>query len=313
MDKLLCLVGPTGVGKSEIALRLAVALNGEIVNADSRQVYKYLDIGTAKPSIQDRNKVKHHLLDVAEPDSVFSLALYRQQALAAFREIAGRGKLPILVGGSGQYIWSLLEGWEIPPVAPDEQMRQSLEEEATTEAGKNSLRQELKRLDPDMYDRIDLHNMRRVIRALETCRQGMQFSKLRQKMPSEWEGLVVGLTRPRTELYQRVDHRVEKMLLDGLLAETQDLLARYPHKHSVLATIGYKQLTAYIRGTTTLQQAVQTIKFETHRYIRQQYTWFKPTDPRIQWFTLGQTTDQNVVEEIIALTQQFISESKKEK
>ena len=306
-DKLICIIGPTGVGKSAVAVDLALALGGEIINADSRQVYMHMNIGTAKPSVSEKQGIRHHLLDIVEPNEVFSVAMYQEKAKDVIRDIVSRQKLPILVGGSGQYIWSLLEGWQIPAVKPNEELRARLETLGQTEEGKLILQEELRRVDLPTYQRIDLKNTRRLIRALETFHQeGTPFSSQRQKTSSDYDALIVGLTMDRRSLYAKVDERVEQMMRDGLLLETEQLLQRYPHKHSILATIGYKQLTAYINNESTLQEALQAIKFETHRYIRQQYTWFKPQDERIHWFTLSKQADKMVTDDIKQIMMQFL-------
>ena len=294
MSWLVAIVGPTAVGKSLMALELAQALEGEIVNADSRQVYRYMDIGTAKPGPEQRALVSHHLVDIIAPDEDFSLALYHKQAYNAIDDIQARKKLPFLVGGSGLYIWSVIEGWQIPPVPPDPDLRRELETRLARE-GIDSLYSELKRLDPLTALRIDPRNVRRLIRALEVClRSGNTFSRLQQKQP-RFPALIVGLTTERQDLYHRIDSRVDDMIAGGLVEETRELVGRgYGFHLPSMSGIGYRQIGMYLRGEMGLEAAIQQIKFESHRFARHQYAWFKPRDERIHWFDVSRTTPRDV-------------------
>ncbi len=283
MNALVAIVGPTAVGKSSLALHLSRTFNCEIVNADSRQVYRHMDIGTAKASPEEQRQVPHHLIDVVDPDQDFNLALYQEKATKAVRLIEGRGKLPLLVGGSGLYVWALLEGWRIPPVPPDPALRQELEVRATSE-GVEILYEELRQTDPAAAQRIDPRNPRRVIRALEVSRQGTPFSQLQSKK-ALFSYLVIGLTTDRSELYKRIDARVDGMMERGLLTEVEALVARgYGFDLPSMSGLGYRQIGMYLRGEMDLPSAVQQIKFDTHRFARHQYNWFRLRDERIHWF-----------------------------
>jgi tRNA dimethylallyltransferase len=295
MNPLLAIVGPTGVGKSQLALRLAQAFAGEIVNADSRQIYRYLDIGTAKPSPQERALVPHHLIDIVNPDENFSLAQYQQLALKAIENIQQRGKLPIVVGGSGQYVWSVLEGWGIPQVAPDPEFRQSLEEKAAR-GGEDELYDELSSVDPEAAQRIDPRNVRRTIRALEVYRETeTPFSQLQRKEAPSFNTLIIGLTTDREELYRRIDLRVDRMIEQGLVEEVKQLASRgFNFDMPAISSIGYKQVALFLKGEITLAVAIQQTKFETHRLARQQYTWFQLQDARIKWFDIQRTADMQI-------------------
>jgi len=303
MNDLVAIVGPTAIGKSRLALKLAQVFDGEIVGADSRQVYRHLDIGTAKPGREDMARVCHHLIDIINPDEPFNLAQYQELAAAAIDGITRRQRLPLLVGGSGQYIWALLEGWGIPRVAPNPGLRQDLEERAAANGG-DELFRELWKADPAAAGRIDPRNVRRVIRALEVS-QDPQASADRQRQKHEptFRSLIIGLTIDRDQLYQRIDARVDAMLERGLVAEVEKLLGMgYSSSLPALSGIGYKQIGQYLAGNITLETAMQQMKFESHRFVRQQYNWFNLKDDRIKWFDVRQP---RAGEEIAALIAEF--------
>jgi tRNA dimethylallyltransferase len=284
MKCLVAAIGPTAVGKSQLALRLAQDFDGEIVNADSRQVYRYMDIGTAKPSHAELSLVPHHLIGIINPDESFSLAIYQKLAHEAIENIQQRHKLPLLVGGSGLYVWSVIEGWQIPPVAPDTEFRHSLEIRAKKEGG-YALYQELQKVDPVAATKIMPSNLRRIIRALEIYQvKGQPVSQLWQKQPPSYPILIIGLTMQRDNLYRRIDSRVDEMIKQGLIDEVKDLIAkgRSPDLPS-MSGIGYKQIGMFIQGKLDLPTATQQIKNETHRFARHQYAWFHLNDARIHW------------------------------
>jgi len=303
MNRLVAIVGPTGVGKSRLALHLAQTFNGEIVSADSRQVYRYMNIGTAKPIPQERALVPHHLVDIINPDEGFSLAQYQQLAYKAIEDIQRRNKLALLVGGSGLYVWSVVEGWGVPQVPSDPEFRHSLERKAI-EVGKDKLYQELMQVDPVAAQRIDPRNVRRIIRALEVCRNTeTPFSQLQYKQAPLFDILIMGLTADRAELYRRVDLRVDEMIKQGLVAEVKKLVDMgYDFNLPAMSGIGYKQIGVFLRGELTLAAATQQIKFETHRFIRHQYSWFRLKDNRIRWFDIQSRAEP----EITALLAKFI-------
>ena len=304
MNHLLAIVGPTGIGKSRLAIRLARTFVGEIVSADSRQVYCHMDIGTAKPGREELSLIPHHLINIVNPDEDFSLAQYQELAYRAIGGIHQRNKLPILVGGSGMYVWSVLEGWGIPRVPPDLEFRHSLEEKAAR-VGKDELYQELEGIDPVAAQRIDQRNVRRTIRALEVHR-GTQtpFSQLQYKEAPPFHTLIIGLTADRVELYRRIDLRVDEMLKQGLVAEVEKLVNMgYDFTMPAMSGIGYKQIGMFLNEELTLATAIQQIKFETHRFVRHQYNWFQLKDERIKWFDIQGRLDS----EITALLASFIT------
>jgi len=302
MNNLIAIVGPTGVGKSRLALRLAHNFNGEIVSADSRQIYRYMDIGTAKPGGQELSFIPHHLIDIIKPDEVFSLAQYQQLASKAIEVIYQRRKLPLLVGGSGQYLWSVVEGWGIPRVPPDPDLRYKLEQKAAGGGGEELYR-ELLRRDPAAAKKVDRHNMRRVIRALEISKTKNQSLNHKPEKSTPYNTLIIGLTMDRTELYSRIDSRIDSMIERGWVEEVKNLInAGYNLNLPSMSSIGYRQIGQFLEGKTTLEAAIQQTKFESHRLVRQQYNWFSPKDDRIRWFDV-----QNRVEpEITALVGRFV-------
>ena len=285
---LLFIVGPTAVGKSALALNLALAFNGEIVNADSRQIYRFMDIGTAKPSLEDRAKVPHHLIDILDPDQGFSLSTFLELAQGAIADIQGRGKLAIVCGGTGQYIQALLGGWKVPKVPPDPQLRAKLEDEANR-GGTEALYQRLLEIDPESASRIHQRNLRRIIRALEIYEvTGTPASELRARQYPPFRSLIIGLTTSREELYTRIDHRVDDMLKNGLVEEVRHLhQLGYSASLPSMSSMGYKEIILLLKGDLSLEEAAQRIKYETHRFARRQYAWFRLRDPRIQWLETG--------------------------
>jgi len=301
MNQLIAIVGPTAVGKSSLSIHLAQAFGGEIVSADSRQVYRYMDIGTAKPSPEERALVPHHLIDIADPDQDFTLALYQDMASRAIADIQRRGQLALLVGGSGLYIKSIVDGLSIPQVAPDAGLRRSLEQRAERE-GYASLHNELKRVDPASAAGIDSRNVRRVIRALEVYHTtGTPFSLQRRSTPL-FDCLTLGLTTNRDNLYGMIDSRVDRMMQRGLVGEVEGLLEQgYSLDLPAMSGLGYKQIGQYINGDVGLEEAVQRIKYDTHRFARHQYAWFRPGDEAIYWFDVKDEAGlYNDVRELIA-------------
>ena len=303
---VLFVVGPTAVGKSALALHLALAFNGEIVNADSRQVYRSMDIGTAKPSPGNRERVRHHLIDILDPDQDFSLAVFLHMAREAVQDIQNRGKLPIVAGGTGQYIWALLEGWQVPHVPPHARIRRELEDEARRD-GADALYQRLREVDPQTASMMDPRNLRRVIRALEIyLTTGAAPSSLRRKHAPSHRSFVIGLTLDRKALYGKIDRRVDDMLRRGLVEEVQDLLrAGYSPGLPCMASMGYREAALYLNGELTLEEASQRIKYETHRFARRQYAWFRPADPRIHWVEAGLDVDRRAED----LAEKFLREA----
>lgn len=296
---LVVILGSTAVGKTEISLQLAESLEGEIVSADSRLLYRGMDIGTAKPSTAERSRAPHHLIDVADPDQVWSLGRYKLEAQQVIEEVQARGSLPFLVGGTGQYIRAVVQGWTIPAVKPQARLREALIA-WSDEIGGDGLHQRLACLDPVAAEKIDYRNLRRTIRALEVifC-TGKRFSSQRRKAPPQYNALQLGLERPREELYACVDARIDGMLEAGLVAEVRNLLARgYNPALPTLSAIGYREIISHLLGEMTLDEAVREIRRNTRIFVRRQANWFKREDPNIHWYKVDAGTASEMSEKI---------------
>jgi len=280
----LAIVGATATGKTALAVALAQRLDAEILSADSRQLYRGMDIGTAKPTPTEQAAARHWLIDIAAPDETVTLAAFLDLAESALRDMHARRKRAIVAGGTGQYVWSVIEGWRVPRVPPDPELRRTLEQLARAE-GPGPLVEELRRSDPDSLARIDPRNVRRLIRALEVTRTtGRPFSAWQQREPAERAPTIIGLRLERAELHRRIDRRVERMIADGLIDEVRRLNASgYGCELPAMSGIGYRQVCEYLAGVVSLEDAVSRIKTETHRLARIQHTWFKPRDTRIVW------------------------------
>jgi tRNA dimethylallyltransferase len=296
---LVVILGPTGVGKSDIAIQLAERFNGEIVSADSRLFYRGMDIGTAKPTAEDRLRVPHHLIDVADPDKIWSLGIFQREAIRAIQKIIMKQHLPFLVGGTGQFLRSIIEGWSIPSVEPNPRLRKVLTQWAES-IGTVELHTKLAILDPQAATVIDPTNQRRTIRALEVILStGKRFSDQKKRGLMLYDPLLLGLTCPRTELYQRIDARISTMLNSGLVEEVQQLLnSGYSPELPTLSAIGYGEIVAYIQGRISLDEAIIIMKRRTRIFIRRQANWFKVNDPEIHWYQTGNAAIRDMEEMI---------------
>ncbi|MBI5351877.1 MAG: tRNA (adenosine(37)-N6)-dimethylallyltransferase MiaA [Chloroflexi bacterium] len=282
---LILIVGPTAVGKTELAIQLAERLNGEIISADSRLFYRGMNIGTAKPSREEQARIPHYLIDIVNPDETLSLAVFQEKATHLITDIHSRGKLPFLVGGTGQYIRAVTQGWTPPEVVADERMRGVLEK-LTEERSSEWLHASLNLLDPESAGKIDVRNVRRTIRALEVIlTTGRKFSEQRGQVESPYKLITIGLTRPRTELYQRVDERINLMFENGLVNEVNDLLEKgYSPTLPSMSAIGYRECVSVAKGLLTEEQAKAEMRRVTRVFVRRQANWFKESDPNIRWF-----------------------------
>lgn len=302
--RIIVIGGPTASGKTALGLALAERFHGEIINADSRQIYRHMDIGTAKPSPAERALARHHLIDIRDPDEPFSLVDFLSLAQAAVLDITSRSGLPIVVGGTGQYIRALTEGWEAPELPPDPALRARLIARAE-EIGPGGLHAELTVHDPESAARIDARNVRRVVRALEVLyATGRPASEQQQKGSPPYDALVLALSVPRTDLYARIDRRVDVMFEIGLVAEVESLRARGFHCGlPSMSSIGYAQVCGFLDGVLTLAEAVERTKTATHRLARAQGAWFRVGDPAIRWLDGAAALP---VEAAVALCEQFL-------
>jgi tRNA dimethylallyltransferase len=305
------IVGPTAVGKTALSLALAEALDGEIVSSDSRSFYRGMNIGTAKPTPDERTRVPHHLIDIANPDETVGLAEYQDLAYAAIDDIHEREKLPLLVGGTGQYVRAVVEGWQIPRVAPHLELRNELESKAAT-AGPRALHDWLRHLDPQAAGDIHPHNVRRVVRALEVCLvTGRPISEQQGREPPPYRTLQIGLTMDREALYVRVRRRLKVMIEAGLVEEVRWLRAQgYDWSLPAMSAVGYAEFQPYLdqhhsqpvegppllpaEETGTLEEVITEVERGLHRFIRHQYNWFALDDPTIQWFDVTQATFEEI-------------------
>lgn len=282
--KLIILLGPTASGKTGLAIQLAQALNTEIISADSRYLYKELNIGTAKPTQDELAQVRHHLINCTILDQPWSIGEYKTEAEKLIQRLNDEGKIPILSGGTGQYIRAIRQNWQIPELEADDCMRTVIEG-IGKEIGFEKLHDNLRVIDPEAASFIDFRNHRRTVRALEVIfKTGVRFSQIRSKETSPYDSLIIGLEWERKELYERIDSRIEQMLQEGFIEEVRQLIENgYKDALLKMGVIGYSELIAFLDGHTSLEEALVLIKRNTRKYVRRQVNWFKPTDPEIHW------------------------------
>ena len=282
--KLIIMLGPTASGKTGLAIQLAQALNTEIISADSRYLYKELNIGTAKPTQDELAQVRHHLINCTILDQPWSIGEYKTEAEKLIQRLNDEGKIPILSGGTGQYIRAIRQNWQIPELEADDCMRTVIEG-IGKEVGFEKLHDNLRVIDPEAASFIDFRNHRRTVRALEVIfKTGVRFSQIRSKETSPYDSLIIGLEWERKELYERIDSRIEQMLQEGFIEEVRQLIENgYKDALLKMGVIGYSELIAFLDGQTSLEEAVVLIKRNTRKYVRRQVNWFKPTDPEIHW------------------------------
>jgi tRNA dimethylallyltransferase len=297
---LIVVCGPTCTGKTAAAIELADILGGEIIAADSRTVYRFMDIGTAKPTPAQRARVRHHLVDVAAPDEVFTVARFRRLARAALDDVRGRGKVPLLVGGTGLYIRAVADDLQIPEVPPQWDLRVRLEETERAEPG--SLHRRLTTIDAAAAARIHPRNVRRLVRALEVFETtGTPMSVQQRRGSTSHDAARIGLMVDRPVLYERIDTRVDEQIAAGLIDEVRGLLASgYSPSLPAMQGLGYKEIVAFLNGDQTLDAGVHTLKRNTRRYAKRQLTWFRG-DPRIRWIDVTHKDAADVAAAIAAM------------
>lgn len=295
---IIVITGPTAVGKSAVALELSSRFGAEIVSADSRQIYRYLDIGTAKPTSTERALVPHHLIDVVDPDEPYSVASFKADAENVLRDLARRGRVAFLVGGSPHYVQAVIERLEIPQVPPQPEFRLEMEEYARLH-GHERLHLMLREVDPDGAGQIASTNVRRVIRALEVYRvSGVPFSQAGRRRGEPLHALRIAVTTERERLYQRIDERLDQQIRDGLLDETKRVLEMgYDASLPPLAGLVYREAVAIIQGKMGLADGIRRMKETTHAFARRQYIWFRK-DPNLLWFEAGPHLAEQVGEAI---------------
>lgn len=306
LPSIIVILGATASGKTKLAIELAKKYNGEIISADSRQVYKKMDIGTAKPigkwesycetAAYMVEGVPHYLIDIVDPGEIFSVSNFKQLALERIDDILKRGKTPFIVGGTGLYIWSVVDNLILPDVAPHKKLRNGLEDKSL-----NELVVLLKKLDPESAKVIDLNNSRRVIRALEVnIMTGGSFIEQKQKNPPLFNALQIGLRVEREKLYERIDKRVDEQISAGLVGEVEGLIKqKYSFSLPSMNGIGYRQIGAYLNNEMDLEKAIDLVKRDTRHYARRQLTWFR-RDKRIEWRAMEEKEEiDNLIEDFL--------------
>lgn len=285
--KLIVIIGPTAVGKTKLSIELAKQLDGEIISGDSMQIYKGMDIGTAKVSEQEMQGIPHYLIDIKEPDESFSVAEFQEIVRKQIEDIHARGKMPMIVGGTGLYIQSVIYDYQFTETPSDEKVRERMEVFIKAH-GIDPLYEKLKEIDPDSAAAIHKNNHRRVIRALEVYEvTGKKFSDYTKEQSQEllYDVSIIGLTMDRDVLYERINHRVDMMMQGGLLEEVKSLYESGLHDVQSIQAIGYKELYAYFEGRCTLEEAVEQLKQNSRRYAKRQLTWFRNKMP-VKWIEM---------------------------
>lgn len=291
--KVIVIVGPTASGKTAVSIELAKKINGEIISADSMQIYKYMNIGTAKPTADEMQGVKHYMLDIVEPDETYNVAKYKKMAENAIEEILTKGKTPIIVGGTGLYINTLVNGIEFLEIEGDTQYRDALIKKGYEEGAK-VLHDELKKVDPESAEVIDANNIRRVARALEIYKvTGKTKTQLdiESRKEVKYDYIMFGLEWPREELYSRIDQRVDIMVKSGLIEEVKWLIENYKVSSTAMQGLDYKEVVEYLNGDISYEEMVEKLKIETRHYAKRQLTWFRK-DTRIKWVTKEKAVDE---------------------
>jgi len=277
-NKLIVILGPTASGKSKIAIKLAKKFNGEIISADSRQIYKEMNIGTAKITKKEMENIPHHLINIIKPNQEFTLADFKKRAIKIIEDIQKRNKIPFLVGGTGLYIQAIVDNLQIPEVKPNKKFRLKLEKETNQE-----LYNQLKKIDPQALKVIDVNNKRRMIRALEVyLSTGQEFSKQKTKKPALFDVLQIGLKQDNKILDKKIIKRIDQMIKNGLLIEIKKLIKKYGTKPYSMSGIGYKEIISYLKKEISLEQTKELINIHTRQYSRRQMSWFR-RDKQIKW------------------------------
>lgn len=290
LPKVVVLVGPTASGKTSLGIKLAKKFSGEIISADSRQIYRGLDIGTAKPTLQEQQAIPHHLINIRNPNQPYTVAQYKRDCVKVIRQLLKKDKLPIIVGGTGLYIKAVVDNLTIPKVKADPLLRYELEQELQGR-GLNLLYNDLVKLDPEAAYIVDPHNPRRVIRALEIAMSTKKpFSQSRRHGKALFDFLQIGVSRSKEKLRARIDKRIEMMIKEGLIDEVKSLLKKYPAGTHAFEAIGYREIIGHFQEKSSLEEAARLMKRDTWRFAKRQLTWFRK-DKRIHWITAQKEAD----------------------
>jgi tRNA dimethylallyltransferase len=303
---VIAIVGPTASGKTALSLALAGSLNAEIVACDSRTIYKYMDVGTAKPSTQEQAQVPHYMLDVVLPNQTYTAVQYRAEATAAVDEIHAKGKVPIVCGGTGFYARVLLEGWDIPEIPPQNDLRASLKELAS-ERGNEHLHSQLAELDPQSAERINKNDLFRIVRALEvTMVSGRKFSEMIGRVEEPYSTVWIGLNAAdRAFLHSIIRSRLKLQMQNGMVEETEGLLREFGQTQTIMNTVNYKELVPYIEGKIDRAQAEEDCAIHNSQLARRQLIWFR-RNPRIQWFFIDQTSSDELHRSVLEFIQRSL-------
>ena len=299
--QVIAVVGPTATGKTELSVMLAQKLDGEIISADSRLIYRDFNIGTAKPTPEERKGIPHYMIDIEDPKNTYTAGRYKKDASKIIQEILDKGKVPIVVGGTGFYVKALLDGLDIPEIEPDEEYREEMYRLAEAK-GNDALHSILKEIDPESAEKIHPNNMPRVIRALEVCHvTGSKFSDVQSISPPAYDVVYIGLnTMDRNALYNRINLRVLMMMERGLVNETKNLIIKYGRTTPLLKTLGYKEICDYVDGACSLNETVEKIQQNTRNFSRKQLTWFR-ANKDINWFYIDEMRIDEICDRVIPL------------
>ncbi|SDC26848.1 MULTISPECIES: tRNA (adenosine(37)-N6)-dimethylallyltransferase MiaA [unclassified Candidatus Frackibacter] len=304
-EPLVAIIGPTAVGKTKLSLTLAKRFNAEIISGDSMQVYKGMDVGTAKPTVEERNNIPHHMIDILPPEEEFSVAAFQARVDELIPKIINRNRLPMLVGGTGLYVKALIQGFIFPDMETDWKLRERLEAEAE-EYGTEYVHNKLKAIDPPLAEKLHPNDLRRVIRGIEVYKQtgktSTHFKKEAKERPPRYRAIKIGLRREREELYDRINRRVDIMIEEGLIEEVKELYETgYDRDLQSMQGLGYKEIIGYLEGEYDLKEAIRLIKRDTRHFAKRQLTWFRK-DKEIDWFDV----DKMKFEDLITQTEELI-------
>lgn len=295
--KVIVIVGPTASGKTALSIELAKKIDGEIISCDSMQIYKDMNIGSAKPTIEEMQGIKHYMIDIAEPTERFSVAEYKKRSEEAIEEILQKGKVPIIVGGTGLYANSLIYNIEYNEIMLDEEYRKNLMQIAETEAGLATLYEKARSIDPVAMEKISSNDKKRIIRVLEikhsTGKNKTELELESRKNEVKYEYKVFAINMPREILYNRINKRVDIMIENGLIDEVENIIEKYKEFPTAMQAIGYKEIVMYLKGELTKQEAIEKIKQESRRYAKRQITWFKKIE-NIKWIDGLKDKDENI-------------------